>query len=171
LTGGYPGLSPRFELWCANEHLRTLWDVLLAAGALPCGLRAVEALRVLEAIPRYGIDITSRDLPQETSQTRALHFSKGCYLGQEIVERIRSRGAVHRRLAQFTLSSEPSALPLELTAPGESAPVGRITSSALYKGTSYGLGIVRNEAIERHPVVDYPGGAATVLTHPALAHP
>jgi folate-binding protein YgfZ len=168
LTGGYPG-QPRFELWCANENVRMLWDVLLAAGALPCGLRAVEALRVLEGIPRYGVDITSRDLPQETSQTRALHFSKGCYLGQEIVERIRSRGQVHRRLAQFTLSSEPSALPLELTAAGESAPVGRITSSALHNGTSYGLGIVRNEAIERHPVVDYPGGAATVLTHPPLA--
>jgi folate-binding protein YgfZ len=169
LTGGYPG-QPRFELWCANENVRMLWDVLLAAGAIPCGLRAVEALRVLEGIPRYGVDITSRDLPQETSQTRALHFSKGCYLGQEIVERIRSRGQVHRRLAQFTLSSEPTALPLELTAAGESAPVGRITSSALHNGTSYALGIVRNEAIERHPVVDYPGGAATVLTHPPLAH-
>jgi folate-binding protein YgfZ len=169
LTGGYPG-QPRFELWCANENVRMLWDVLLAAGAIPCGLRAVEALRVLEGIPRYGVDITSRDLPQETSQTRALHFSKGCYLGQEIVERIRSRGQVHRCLAQFTLSSEPTALPLELTAAGESAPVGRITSSALHNGTSYALGIVRNEAIERHPVVDYPGGAATVLTHPPLAH-
>jgi folate-binding protein YgfZ len=169
LTGGHPDRSPRFELWCANENVRMLWDVLLAAGAIPCGLRAVEALRVLEGIPRYDIDISSRDLPQETSQTRALHFSKGCYLGQEIVERIRSRGAVHRRLAQFTLSSEPSALPFELTAAGESTPVGRITSSALYNGTRYGLGIVRNEAIERHPVVDYSGGIASVLTHPPLA--
>jgi folate-binding protein YgfZ len=170
LTGGSPGQSPRFELWCANENIRTLWDVLLAAGALPCGIAAAEALRVLEGIPRYGVDISSRDLPQETSQNRALHFSKGCYLGQEIVERIRSRGQVHRRLAQFTLPSEPAALPLELTAPGESAPVGRITSTALYNGTRYGLGIVRNEAIQRHPVVDYPGGAATVLTHPPFAH-
>jgi folate-binding protein YgfZ len=168
-TGGCPGQSPRFELWCANENVRMLWDVLLAAGAIPCGLGAVEALRVLEGIPRYGVDITSRDLPQETSQTRALHFSKGCYLGQEIVERVRSRGQVHRRLAQFTLSSDASALPLELTAAGESAPVGRITSKALYDGTSYGLGVVRNEAIERHPVVNYPGGTATVLTHPPLA--
>ena len=45
-----------------------------------------------KAIPAYGIDIVERDLPQETSQMRALHFNKGCYLGQEIVERIRSRG-------------------------------------------------------------------------------
>ena len=46
------------------------------------------------------MDIRERDLPQETGQTRALNFTKGCYLGQEIVERIRSRGAVHR---QFTV--------------------------------------------------------------------
>jgi folate-binding protein YgfZ len=168
LTGGYPTVSPRFELWCANETVRMLWDVLIAAGAVRCGLRAAEALCVLKSIPRYGIDITSRDLPQETSQTRALHFSKGCYLGQEIVERIRSRGQVHRRLAQFKLSSEPAALPLELTATGEDAPIGRITSIALYQETWYGLGIVRNEAVDRHPTLDYPGGTATLLMHSPL---
>jgi folate-binding protein YgfZ len=176
LIGGYATTSPRFELWCASQSVRMLWEVLLAAGAVPCGLRAAEALRVLEGTPRYGVDLTERDLPQETSQTRALHFAKGCYLGQEIVERIRSRGAVHRRLAQFTLSSEPAALPLELTAAGSAA--GRITSTALYNGTHYGLGIVRSEALdragtsgntERQPVVDYPGGSATLLPHPPLA--
>lgn len=171
LTGGYAAASPRFELWCAKESGRMLWDVLLAAGAIPCGIRAAEALRVLEATPLYGIDITDRYLPQETSQTRALHFSKGCYLGQEIVERIRSRGAVHRRLAQFTLSAEPAALPLELTAAGESAAAGRITSTALYNGTRYGLGAARGELIDRQPTLDYPGGTATLVTHSPLARP
>lgn len=171
LTGGYATASPRFELWCANESVHMLWDVLLAAGAIPCGIRAAEALRVLEATPLYGIDITDRYLPQETSQTRALHFSKGCYLGQEIVERIRSRGAVHRRLAQFTLSTEPAALPLELTAAGESAAAGRITSTSLYNGTRYGLGVARGELIDRQPTLDYPGGTATLVTHSPLARP
>ena len=83
---------PRFELWFAPEHVLAVWETLQAAGATPCGLEAVEALRVLEATPLYGIDLNDRDLPQETAQTRALNFSKGCYLGQEIVERIRSRG-------------------------------------------------------------------------------
>jgi folate-binding protein YgfZ len=167
LTGGYPTASPRFELWCANENVRMLWDVLLAAGAVPCGFHAAEALRVLEATPRYGVDLTERDLPQETSQTRALHFSKGCYLGQEIVERIRSRGAVHRRLAQFTLSSEPAGLPVEFT--GGAANAGRITSTALYNGTRYGLGIVRSDVVERQPALDYPGGTATLVTRSPLA--
>jgi folate-binding protein YgfZ len=186
LTGSYPGQSPRFELWCATESVRMLWDVLLAAGAIPCGLRAAEALRVLEATPRFGVDLGERYLPHETSQTRALHFAKGCYLGQEIVERIRSRGAVHRRLAQFTLSSEPAALPLELTAAADNAiaanaVAGRITSTAIYNGIRYGLGVVRTEVVvrsqadasdaktDRQPTLDYPGGTATLVTHSPLA--
>ena len=169
MTGGYPTSSPRFELWCANDNVRMLWEVLLAAGAVPCGLRAAEALRVLEGTPRYGIDLGERDLPQETSQTRALHFTKGCYLGQEIVERIRSRGSVHRRLAQFKLTAAPAELPADLSAAGQS--VGRISSIADYKGVRYGLGIVRSEAVERQPSLEFPGGTATLLPHPALPHP
>ena len=174
LTGGYPTHSPRYELWCANESVGMLWQVLLAAGAVQCGLRAAEALRVLEGIPRYGVDLVERDLPQETGQMRALHFAKGCYLGQEIVERIRSRGNVHRRLAQFALSEKPATLPTDLTAeiPADhaaAAAVGRITSTATYKGKHYGLGIVRAEAAERHPSLQYSGGTATILKQPPLA--
>ena len=143
-----------------------LWDVLLAAGAVPCGLHATEALRVLEGLPRYGVDVLDRDLPQETSQTRALHFAKGCYLGQEIVERIRSRGSVHRRLMQFTLSAKPGTLPAELTTEGAAA--GRITSIATYQGTTYGLGIVRGDAVERRSSLAFDGGTATPLRRPAL---
>ena len=53
---------------------------------------ARDCLRIAAGIPRYGADIRERDLPQETEQERALNFTKGCYVGQEIVERIRSRG-------------------------------------------------------------------------------
>ena len=78
-----------------------IWSALASAAATPIGINAVEALRVLEGTPRYGSDITERHLPQETAQTRALNFTKGCYLGQEIVERIRSRATVHRTLGHF----------------------------------------------------------------------
>ena len=59
--------------------------------------------RIVSGIPRYGVDIRERDLPQETEQARALNFNKGCYIGQEIVERIRSRGAVHRKFTGFVM--------------------------------------------------------------------
>ena len=71
---------------------------LRTAGATQVGCAALEKLRIAEGIPTYGVDFVERDLPQETSQLRALSFNKGCYLGQEIVERIRSRGNVHRHL-------------------------------------------------------------------------
>src|ERR1700722_17934090 len=73
---------PRYELWFAPEHVLAVWEPLQAAGADPCGWEAMEALRVREGTPLYGVDLNDRDLPQETAQTRALNFSKGCYLGQ-----------------------------------------------------------------------------------------
>ena len=86
-----------WQVWIAPEHFNTLWDALLKAGAKPTGFPALNLFRIARGIPQFGQDIRDRDLPQETGQTRALNFTKGCYLGQEIVERIRSRGAVHRR--------------------------------------------------------------------------
>jgi len=90
-----------YEIWLAPAYVRPLWDALAAAGATPVGSEALEMQRVVSGVPLYGVDIRERDLPQETEQARALNFSKGCYVGQEIVERIRSRGSVHRSFTGF----------------------------------------------------------------------
>ena len=68
---------------------------------MPAGTEAWKWLLISLGLPRFRIDIRERDLPQETGQQHALHFTKGCYVGQEIVERIRSRGNVHRIFAGF----------------------------------------------------------------------
>src|SRR5579859_7096848 len=81
--------------------------MLTSAGAQPAGANALEFWRVLRGIPQYGKDIRERDLPQETEQSQALNFSKGCYIGQEIVERIRSRGQVHRQFTGFEFPDSP----------------------------------------------------------------
>lgn len=60
-------------------------------------------VRIENGRPRYGEEITERYLVQEASQMHAIHFSKGCYLGQEIVERVRSRGQVHRLLRRVEI--------------------------------------------------------------------
>ena len=90
-----------YEIWLAPGDVKKTWDALLVAGAAPVGFEALELQRIVSGIPLYGVDIRERDLPQETEQARALNFNKGCYVGQEIVERIRSRGAVHRKFAGF----------------------------------------------------------------------
>jgi folate-binding protein YgfZ len=158
------GAVPHYELWFAPEHVLSVWETLQAAGATACGLEATEALRVLEAIPLYGIDLNDRDLPQETAQTRALNFSKGCYLGQEIVERIRSRGKVNRQFRQFALQGAlPDHLPLELRS-GDQV-VGRITSVAGLPQV-LALGFIRVEAAERNQEITYEGGVAVPLNSP-----
>jgi folate-binding protein YgfZ len=152
------GVVPHFELWFEPEQVLAVWETLQAAGATACGLEAMEALRVREAVPLYGIDLNDRDLPQETAQTRALNFSKGCYLGQEIVERIRSRGKVNRQFRQFALEGAlPGPLPLELRS-GDQA-VGRITSVASQPQV-LALGFIRVEVAERNQEISYEGGVA-----------
>jgi folate-binding protein YgfZ len=118
-----------WQVWVAPEHVAKLHDALIEAGAKPTGTAALNLFRISRGIPQFGVDIRERDLPQETGQLRALSFTKGCYLGQEIVERIRSRGAVHRQFSAFAVEGT-------LPEPGtkiqtEEKEVGEVTSSAI----------------------------------------
>lgn len=135
-----------YEIWIAPESVRPLWDALRAAGASAVGSEALELQRIVSGIPTYGVDIRERDLPQETEQARALNFNKGCYVGQEIVERIRSRGAVHRKFTGFVAEGvAPIAAGAKIIA-GEKE-VGEITSAAFLQAADkyVALGYIRRE--------------------------
>jgi folate-binding protein YgfZ len=169
---GYGALADHYAIWIKTDQAGALWEALVGAGAKPVGAAALEEFRIAEGIPVYGVDMVDRDLPQETSQMRTLHFNKGCYLGQEIVERIRSRGNVHRHLRSLELDGPlpPSGTKLSL----DGAEAGHITSATelpLSGGTRvFALGIVRAEAEARNlPLsyeVDGTAGAARILTSP-----
>jgi folate-binding protein YgfZ len=166
---GYSPGVPRFEIHVATDRAVKLWNALVAAGATPCGLAAVEDLRVLEGIPLYDVDFSDKHLPQETNLPRALNFTKGCYLGQEIVERIRARATVHRSLRQFELSGESRRLApgekLELRSGG--AAVGELTSTAAIRlpdaHRNLAIGMARVEALEKAETLEYDGGTAVPL--------
>jgi len=175
----FGSIVPHYALWAKNEDMSQLWLALQAAGARPVGAAGVESLRIVEGAPAYGTDIQSRDLAQETSQDRALHFTKGCYLGQEIVERIRSRGQVHRHLRALELkpaSDSAQELPpvgCELTlegVAGDSKPAAVLTSvaSVQLQGAVriYALAMVRAEAEVGNRTLLYPGGTAQILHAP-----
>jgi folate-binding protein YgfZ len=136
-----------YEIWLAPQHAPALWDALVAAGATPVGTEALEIARVVAGVPRYGQDIRERDLPQETEQHQALSFTKGCYLGQEIVERIRSRGAVHRMFTGFAVEG-PVTPGTRIQAGGKD--VGEITSVAAVPSSNgsrtLALGYIRRES-------------------------
>ena len=119
---------PNYEIWIAPEHAEALWDALVKTGAEGIHADALEALRIASGIPKLGQDIRPRDLPQETGQERALNFTKGCYVGQEIVERIRSRGAVHRMLTGFEIQGARPAPGFRIQDDGKD--VAEITSVA-----------------------------------------
>jgi folate-binding protein YgfZ len=160
-----PGAVPKYELRAATATI----DGLRKALTIPeVSAEGFEYLRLLEATPLFGQDIRDRDLPQETSQNHALHFAKGCYLGQEIVERIRSRGQVHRHFMAFRLTGDlPATLPAPLEAAGK--PAGELTSAALVPlpegPTLLALGYARQEALDKRQSLTYPGGVA--VPHPA----
>lgn len=172
LIKAYSPLVPRFEIWSDAATVASILAEIKDSAALPASVAALEWLRILEARPQYGVDIRDRDLPQETSQVHALHFAKGCYLGQEIVERIRSRGQVHRRFTALRLTGElPATLPAVLEAGGKAA--GEITSAALVplaEGPALlALGYVRQEAVDAKLEFTYAGGVAVPQRDPRAA--
>jgi len=175
---GYGALAEHYAIWTPAARAGDLWRALGAAGAKPAGAAALEAYRIAEGIPAYGIDIVERDLPQETSQLRALHFSKGCYLGQEIVERIRSRGNVHRHLRALELDGPLPEAGTKLTQDGAEA--GHTTSAAeLALGAGnprrFAICMIRAEAEARNLPLSYSAGEmsgqAKILAGPPLLFP
>ncbi len=173
LRGDNPSVDA-YELWLAPENLTTVWNALAKAGARPGGAAAVELLRIAAGVPRYGQDIRERDLPPETGQDQALHFAKGCYVGQEIVERIRSRGAVHREFVGFEIKASGNAA---LPVPGtkiqlDGKDVGEITSAASLPAANgkrlVALGYIRREVAAADKPVYADGTELTIAKLPFI---
>jgi len=156
-----------YELWSGAQDVERLFNMVHQAGANSVGTEALEQWRVLHGIPQYGQDIRDRDLPQETGQIQALSFTKGCYIGQEIVERIRSRGQVHRKFTGFDFGDA-------LVAPGKFEAEGRtlaeVTSSVHTKldgsARNIGLGYVRHEAVSGQGTVELGGKSVRIVDVP-----
>jgi folate-binding protein YgfZ len=136
---------------------------LTNGGAVLASAEDAETFRIMHFRPRYGRDITDRSLPQETQQKRAVHFQKGCYLGQEIVERVRSRGHINRLLMGFTGDSEHAPAPGTKVVYGGKED-GEVTSSVAVGGKFYGLAIVRAQIAQPGVIVGIDGRPATLVT-------
>jgi folate-binding protein YgfZ len=161
-----------FELWLDAQNASSLWHKLPSAGAQPAGARALEMWRVLRGIPNYGQDIRDRDLPQETCQMDALNFTKGCYIGQEIVERIRSRGHVHRQFKGFEFQGPPPTLEnneADRRSAAELTSVARIPTGSGER--NIGLGYVRQEVLGDRDEIELHGVIAKVVELPFEIQP
>ncbi len=161
-------LQDGYEIWAGADNAYGVWESLLKSGGVAVGSEALEIWRILSGIPRYEQDIRERDLPQETRQEQALSFTKGCYIGQEIVERIRSRGAVHRILTGFRFHGAPPVPGTKIEKDGRE--VGEITSVTTVPSIgAIGLGYVRREAGGPGTTLHIGGTEATISELP-FAH-
>jgi aminomethyltransferase len=133
------------------QHLR-------AAGIPQATADEARIVRIENGKPRYGEEINDRYLVHETQAMHAVHFNKGCYLGQEIVERVRSRGQVHRLLTPVRIQTNtPPAAGTKLTANGE--PAAEIASAVFSPalGEVVGLAYVRSHALQNKPEMTVAG--------------
>src|SRR5205085_5528973 len=126
--------SPGGEFLAAREELPALWGALASAvrasNGAPIGYRALNTLRLEAGIPWFGTDFDERQIPHEAAlENTHISYTKGCYTGQEIVERVRSRGHVNRRRVglQFETPTPPEP---GATLHADGAEVGNVTSAA-----------------------------------------
>jgi folate-binding protein YgfZ len=158
------------EIIAPRAHLPALWQRLLAdvraAGGQPIGMAAFHALRLEAGASWFPADFNDAMIPHEAAlETTHISFTKGCYTGQEIVERVRSRGHVNRKRVSLKFSAAtPPPQGTKLFANG--ADVGFVTSAAFSPGAgaAIGMGYVRREHFEPGSVVEFDGGTAEVLS-------
>jgi len=156
------------QLIVGRESLAASWEKLLRAvrarDGEPIGMEALNALRLEAAIPWFPADFNDAVIPQEAAiEDTHIAFNKGCYTGQEIVERVRSRGHVNRKRVRLAFStSTPPLSGTKLRTNGTE--VGYVTSAAFSPraGTAIGMGYVRREQFAPGSSVQFEGGIATV---------
>ena len=133
------------------------------AGAVPAGALAVDAVRIEAGEPIAGRDVDDATIPQEAGLVaESVSFTKGCYLGQELVARIDSRGRVNRHLRGIVVG-DAVIPPIGAVLRMDGGEVGTLTSVAesLTVRAPIGLALVRREVEPGTAVeVAWPGGAA-----------
>ncbi len=156
------------EIVAPRQHLPMLWTHLATSihsqHGLPVGMKALNALRLEAGIPWFPVDFNDTVIPHEAAvEGTHISFNKGCYTGQEIVERVRSRGQVNRKRVTLKFSTaEPPAPGTKLRAGGND--IGYVTSSAFSPGTgtAIGMGYLRREHNAVGSIVEFDGGTAEV---------
>lgn len=150
-----------FFLITAAADKESIQAQLAAAGIPEAQPQDVRTVRIENGHPRYGEEISERYLVQETGQLQAVHFTKGCYLGQEIVERVRSRAQVHRGLKRVEIDSQNPPPPGTKLKSGE-ADAGEIASAAFSpaRGKTVALAYIRTQFAE-------PGTTLSIESVPA----
>ena len=169
------GGQPAATLIAGRERLADLWTGLSARvralGGAQAGMEALNSVRLECGIPWFGHDYDDKQIPHEAGLEHShISYEKGCYTGQEIVERVRSRGHVNRRLTLVKFEAGDAPAPgTKLLFGGND--VGTVTSAAFSPalGRPIGFAYVRREQQAAGTVLDASGTPAEVIPPPSKA--
>jgi folate-binding protein YgfZ len=167
-----PGKIPGAEFVVEHDKVAQLWKILLDAvrkdGGGPMGYTALSGLRLAQGVPWFGYDFGEKQIPHEAGlQDSHISYTKGCYTGQEIVERVRSRGQVNRQRVELVFSGD--AVPQAGTTLAlDGKEVGYVSRAAqvLDPPRILGMGYVRKEGSAVGSKLEWAGGTATVAQLP-----
>ncbi len=166
---------PAWTLWVSADSARACFEKLIAGGAgglVPVGHRAFDGLRIEAGRPLYGLDFGGENFPQETGlEEQAVSYTKGCYLGQEVVARIHYRGGVNRHLRGLIFDRD-GADPVGRAVLAGGREAGTVTSAATLAGDArIGLAILHQRAEPGAGVEIADAGTARVVELPFRWHP
>lgn len=160
-----------FTLWVSASIASHLAEDLLAGPEVkPVRLEAWDVLRTEAGIPRFGLDFGEENFPQETGAEEAVSYTKGCYLGQEVVARIHYRGGVQKILRGLVFDAgaiPPHGTPLLFE--GREAGIVGTALGSLALGHPIGLAILHRRAAEPGTHLDFESGHAEVRELPFLS--
>jgi folate-binding protein YgfZ len=167
-----PGTAPSGEFLLAREQAGELWkalsDAAHALGGKPAGYKALNTTRLEQGNPWFSYDFGEKQIPHEAGlELSHISYTKGCYIGQEIVERVRSRGQVNR--ARVSLRFETAAPPApDSSLSSEGKEVGYVTRTGFSPALNayIGMGYVRREQSGLGTPLDCANAKAIVMATP-----
>ncbi len=175
ITKRSPGGVPGAEFLVARDKAGELWnsleDAVRREGGTPAGYQALNTVRLELGIPWFGYDFGEKQIPHEAGlQDTHISYTKGCYTGQEIVERVRSRGQVNRVRVSLKFEGVTQAPQANSPLLAEGKEIGYVTRSAFSPAVNawIGMGYVRREKSAVGTVLDIPNGRATVVSVPIV---
>jgi folate-binding protein YgfZ len=117
-----------FDLIVNAGQANSLWEAFQKAGAQPVGYDVLETLRIEAGVPRYGVDMDETNVVTETGLDETVSYTKGCYVGQEIIARIKYRGHVAKKLSGLLFEETVKVEADTIVKSADGKEVGRITS-------------------------------------------
>jgi folate-binding protein YgfZ len=159
-----------FDLIISAAEKDRLWQMLVAAGATPVSAEVEEILRIEAGIARYGVDMDETNVVTETNLDDAVSYTKGCYLGQEIIVRIKHRGHVAKKLTGLRFETDQTIEAGAVITSSDDKAIGRVTSATFSPRlqTTIALGYVRHEQLTPETPIIVNGVAGTVQSLPLV---